>query len=120
MEATKVKEMVRRRYGQFAKAGSGCGCSCGCSTAAAPAADVIGARIGYTAEDMAAVPDGANLGLGCGNPVGLASIREGDTVLDADPNLHGTARLLRWLPKRLIERTAKSVVSLKIVARKPA
>lgn len=84
MESTQVKEMVRRRYGQFARAGSGCGCGCGCSTAKsqAPAAETIGERIGYTKEDLAAVPDGANLGLGCGNPVGLASIKEGDTVLD--------------------------------------
>jgi arsenite methyltransferase len=38
--------------------------------------------IGYTEEQLAALPEGANLGLGCGNPLALASIREGDTVLD--------------------------------------
>jgi arsenite methyltransferase len=42
----------------------------------------IGERIGYSREQMAAVPEGANLGLGCGNPVALAALREGDTVLD--------------------------------------
>lgn len=38
--------------------------------------------IGYSDEDLAAVPDGANLGLGCGSPVALASLKPGQTVLD--------------------------------------
>jgi hypothetical protein len=36
----------------------------------------------YRTEDLDAVPEGANLGLGCGNPVALASLREGETVVD--------------------------------------
>jgi arsenite methyltransferase len=39
-------------------------------------------KMGYTQKELEAVPDGANLGLGCGNPVALASLREGDIVLD--------------------------------------
>ena len=39
-------------------------------------------KIGYTEEDLKAAPEGANLGLGCGNPVALASLKEGETVLD--------------------------------------
>jgi len=42
----------------------------------------IGKRIGYSDKELRAVPEGANLGLGCGNPLALASIREGETVLD--------------------------------------
>ena len=42
----------------------------------------IGEMIGYSKEEMNQVPEGANLGLGCGNPVALASLREGQTVLD--------------------------------------
>ena len=42
----------------------------------------IGKKIGYTEEDLKAAPEGANLGLGCGNPVALASLEEGETVLD--------------------------------------
>ena len=42
----------------------------------------VALRAGYTEQDLAAVPDGANLGLGCGNPVALASLRPGDVVLD--------------------------------------
>lgn len=38
--------------------------------------------MGYAAEDLAALPEGANLGLGCGNPLAMASLREGETVLD--------------------------------------
>ena len=43
------------------------------------------ASIGYSAEEMESVPDGANLGLGCGNPLALGEIREGDVVLDLGP-----------------------------------
>lgn len=42
----------------------------------------IGRKIGYAESDIAAVPEGANLGLGCGNPIALASLQEGETVLD--------------------------------------
>jgi len=42
----------------------------------------ISRKIGYSEEDLKVAPQGANLGLGCGNPVALASLREGDTVLD--------------------------------------
>lgn len=76
-----IKSAVRQRYGAIAsKAGSCCGpessgnSGCGCG---APSLS-----IGYDLSDLAAAPDGANLGLGCGNPVALASLREGDVVLD--------------------------------------
>ena len=42
----------------------------------------ISKKMGYTDEDLKSVPEGANLGLGCGNPIALASLREGETVLD--------------------------------------
>jgi SAM-dependent methyltransferase len=45
-------------------------------------ADTISRNVGYTEQDLEMVPEGANLGLGCGNPVALASLREGDIVLD--------------------------------------
>src|SRR4030067_916737 len=46
-----------------------------------PAGDVSG-RIGYSAEEMESVPQGANLGLGCGNPTALASLEKGENVLE--------------------------------------
>lgn len=70
--ATDLKEAVREHYGAVARGESA---GCGCSTE--KAAQVIG----YSAEDVAMAGD-ANLGLGCGNPLALAEIREGMTVLD--------------------------------------
>jgi arsenite methyltransferase len=67
----KVRKMVREGYGKIAKAEkSGCGCS------------KTSEQIGYTEEELKAVPEGADLSLGCGNPVALASLKEGETVVD--------------------------------------
>ncbi|MEQ1857991.1 MAG: arsenite methyltransferase [Longimicrobiales bacterium] len=83
-----VREAVRERYGRVATSQPGaskdagcCGPSCCGGEKAAPSEDVS-RTIGYTAEDLQAVPDEANLGLGCGNPTAIASLREGQTVLD--------------------------------------
>jgi len=70
---------VRERYAKIAT-GEVAGC---CSTSCCGGAQgEIGAAIGYAAEDLAAVPDGANLGLGCGAPVPLLALRPGETVVD--------------------------------------
>jgi SAM-dependent methyltransferase len=77
---SQAKEWVKERYGAIAtqaQEGCCCGCSCGDDDAVA-----VAERIGYQAEDLAAVPAGANLALGCGNPLALASIQPGETVLD--------------------------------------
>ena len=66
------KRWVRERYGAIAESGGAC-----CSAAAECAKE-----IGYNDDDLAAIPDGANLGLGCGNPVAIAGICEGEVVLD--------------------------------------
>ena len=77
-----VREVVREKYGAIALSGGGdcCGGSCGC--ASAPDGEQIMAAIGYSAAAVAAVPDGANLGLGCGNPLAYAGVQAGETVLD--------------------------------------
>ncbi|MCL5438650.1 MAG: arsenite methyltransferase [Patescibacteria group bacterium] len=75
MKNRDIKKIVRDNYGKVAKQNSSC-CG-GCS----PTQD-ISQKIGYTKEELTAVPKGANLGLGCGNPVALASLKEGETVLD--------------------------------------
>ena len=74
-EPLEIKEMVRARYGDIAaSAGTGC---------CAPSSRGETARtIGYSAEELAAVPDGANLGLGCGNPLAIAAMQTGETVVD--------------------------------------
>jgi arsenite methyltransferase len=64
--------MVRERYGKIATAEK-CGCGCGSE---------VSENIGYSRGELDSVPEGANLNLGCGNPVALASLREGETVID--------------------------------------
>lgn len=83
MKRSEVKRIVREGYGQIASSsGSCCGSTqaCGCSNVSA--AGEMSRKIGYTDEDVNCVPEGANLGLGCGNPVAIASLKKGDIVLD--------------------------------------
>jgi ubiquinone/menaquinone biosynthesis C-methylase UbiE len=83
MKEEKVKKIVRKRYGNVAKNGSSCcassDSSCGCTPVTS---GDISRKIGYSEEELSSVPEGANLGLGCGNPIALASLKEGETVLD--------------------------------------
>jgi arsenite methyltransferase len=76
-----IKEIVREKYGQIAATSGSCCSSASCCGGPAVVAE-IGRKIGYADSDLSAVPDGANLGLGCGNPIALASLQEGETVLD--------------------------------------
>jgi SAM-dependent methyltransferase len=68
----KIRKMVREGYGKIAKAEQ-CGCGCGSG---------ISEQIGYSRDDLSSVPEGADLSLGCGNPVALASLKPGETVVD--------------------------------------
>src|SRR5947199_8895171 len=70
-----IRGKVRQRYGATAR-GESSSCGDGCCTSTS--ADALG----YSAEDSAIVPEGANLGLGCGNPLAIASLQPGQTVLD--------------------------------------
>jgi SAM-dependent methyltransferase len=82
MKEEDVKKNVRQSYGQIAKTGgSCCGPSASCCGGAA-SAETISIGLGYSPDDVQSVPEGANLGLGCGNPVALASLKEGETVID--------------------------------------
>ena len=97
-----IREAVRETYGQVAKAGdlttgksqpgSCCGSpetstettsatSCGCGIPGF-SVEQMSEAMGYSKEEIGGVPDGANMGLGCGNPVALASLRPGETVVD--------------------------------------
>lgn len=82
MTDERIKKIVRDGYAKVAKAGSCC-CkpktSC-CGTGSQ--AQNISKKIGYSDDELNAVPEGANLGLGCGNPIALASLKAGETVLD--------------------------------------
>jgi SAM-dependent methyltransferase len=86
MDEAQIKDMVRARYGGIAAA-SEAGCcapaaaSC-CGPNVTDAAADKARRMGYSAAELAAVPEGANLGLGCGNPQAIAAMRPGETVVD--------------------------------------
>jgi arsenite methyltransferase len=82
MEDKEIKKYVRDRYAGAAKQGSSCCQPAASCCGGGREADLISISIGYTDQDLQAVPEGANLGLGCGNPLALASLREGETVLD--------------------------------------
>jgi arsenite methyltransferase len=81
-----IREAVREKYGEIAafKGPVGCGCqasSC-CSGGDADPLENLSHRLGYARKDAATVPAGANLGLGCGNPLDAAKLRKNETVLD--------------------------------------
>jgi len=77
----KIKNIVREGYAKAIIQGSSC-CSGGSCCGSANQAQKISKKVGYSDAEINAVPEGANLGFGCGNPVALASLREGDIVLD--------------------------------------
>ena len=83
MDGKEIKKHVRDRYAGVAREGTSCcgpaqsSCGCGCEEGAD-----ISRAIGYSGEEIKMVPEGSNLGLGCGNPTALASLKEGETVLD--------------------------------------
>ena len=70
-----IRTVVREKYGEIAE-GRRRGCGCG------DCGDDVLLTLGYTAEQKAALPEGADLGLGCGNPLAHAAVRPGETVLD--------------------------------------
>jgi arsenite methyltransferase len=85
LDSNEIKEMVRARYGNIAISGiSEC-----CAPTTSPSCDTDSGDVrskaremGYSAKELAAVPDGANLGLGCGNPQAIAAMRPGEVVVD--------------------------------------
>lgn len=83
----KIRKLVRNNYARIAKSGgTGCGCSPSCcGEGTAPASErpsQKSARVGYSDEEVACVPEGADLGLGCGNPQVIAALKAGEVVLD--------------------------------------
>lgn len=82
MRKEEIKKVVREGYARIAKREAPCCAPTNSCCGSTDVAQDISKKIGYTEEELKAVPEGANLGLGCGNPVALASLREGETVLD--------------------------------------
>jgi SAM-dependent methyltransferase len=84
MKKDKIRQAVRNNYGKVAQAGNSSCCtssSC-CSPGSASAADAASVQLGYSHAELSAVPEGANMGLGCGNPQAIASLKTGEIVLD--------------------------------------
>jgi ubiquinone/menaquinone biosynthesis C-methylase UbiE len=84
MDEARIKEMVRARYGGIAAASEASCCAPSPSSCCGPAAtpDDKARRMGYSKAQLAAVPEGANLGLGCGNPQAIAAMQPGEVVVD--------------------------------------
>jgi arsenite methyltransferase len=86
-DAVTVHERVREGYAQIARqgtSGAGGGC-CGPKSCCGPAAGTVGdlaKKVGYSDAELATLPEGANMGLSCGNPTALASLRPGEVVVD--------------------------------------
>jgi SAM-dependent methyltransferase len=85
MSESDVKAAVREHYAKVVTGQTSC---CGGAPAAStccgptPTPITLGKAIGYSEQELATVPDGSNLGLGCGNPLAFAALKEGDTVVD--------------------------------------
>jgi SAM-dependent methyltransferase len=81
-----VRQAVREGYSKIATRSDqgGCGCGSGSSCCGSAPADAgnLAQQIGYSIEDLAALPEGANMGLSCGNPTALAELKPGEVVLD--------------------------------------
>ena len=69
-----MKDFVKKVYGDIAKKQKSCCCGSNNTD--------VSEKVGYTKEDLGSIPQEANMGLGCGNPVALASLKEGETVVD--------------------------------------
>src|SRR4030043_1683375 len=81
MKEENVKKLVRTRYAKVAKTSGSC-CGSNKSCCSSPTDAQVSKMVGYDQDELNQVPEGANLGLGCGNPTALASLKEGERVLD--------------------------------------
>ncbi len=75
--ADETRTLVRDHYAKLSKGETGCAPGC-CATMPVEQSRMLG----YSADDVPSVPEGADMGLGCGNPNAIASLRPGETVLD--------------------------------------
>jgi arsenite methyltransferase len=78
MSPDTTRQLVREHYGEVARTDGGCGCGTGCC-GSTPGSSV---DLGYTAEELAALPQGSDMGLGCGTPLAFAALQPGEVVLD--------------------------------------
>jgi len=77
----RIRDTVRRGYAEIAKGKSGC-CSGSSPCCGSASPDKLAEAIGYTVEELQVLPEGANMGLSCGNPTAIAGLKPGQVVLD--------------------------------------
>ncbi len=79
-----VRDMVREGYAKIAQETSSgcCGSGVSCCGSTPQEADKLARELGYSVEELKALPEGANMGLSCGNPAALAALKPGEVVLD--------------------------------------
>ncbi|CAH2604339.1 Arsenite methyltransferase [Rhodovastum atsumiense] len=85
MDTAEIKDLVRARYGSVAAGADASGCCAPAATGCCggkPTPETRSRAMGYSEAELAAVPDGANLGLGCGNPQAIANLKTGEVVVD--------------------------------------
>ncbi|MCG8482359.1 MAG: arsenite methyltransferase [Clostridia bacterium] len=84
MKKEKIKSYIRKRYGDVALKNSGgcCSGSSNCCCGESQNVNETSINIGYTEADLEGIPSESNMGLGCGNPIAIANLKEGETVLD--------------------------------------
>ena len=82
MKEETIKKAVREGYARIAKGDNSCCALVNSCCGNRRLAQTISKRIGYSEKELKEVPEGANLGLGCGNPIAFSSLKEGETVLD--------------------------------------
>jgi arsenite methyltransferase len=80
-EEENIRRNVREGYAKIAKEELCCNVSTSCCESS-PSRQELSKKMGYTTEELNSIPTGSNLGLGCGNPVALSSLKEGETVID--------------------------------------
>jgi SAM-dependent methyltransferase len=85
LDNDEIRRIVRDKYGRIANVATTC-CACSpsscCDMGDVPTLEDISIVLGYSREQVSAVPDGSNMGLGCGNPHAIAALKAGETVLD--------------------------------------
>jgi arsenite methyltransferase len=86
-QADEIRQNVRKSYAEVAESsnnGNSCGTESSCCGVSDDAAinTLVSTRLGYSEDDLVNVPEGADMGLGCGNPRAIASIQTGETILD--------------------------------------
>src|SRR5215475_8045107 len=82
IDSESIRQMVRHGYGKIAQTDQSCCSGVSCCGSNAEDSEQVAKVVGYSEQELAALPEGANMGLSCGNPNALAALKPGEVVLD--------------------------------------